>query len=330
MGLVLRLESLRAGYILRFLSRCKVIPAVDAVTLDILDNEIYGITGESGSGKSTLLKAMFATAVEPPLQILGGRVYYYVQGREIDIFALPESEKKRLSWQYISYIPQGSMSVFNPIRRVKTTFLDFFRSHTEKEENELLEMTRKHIKALGLNSQVLDAYPHQLSGGMKQRLAIALATLLKPKVILADEPTTALDVVAQKAVIQLLKEIQKDSQNTIVLVTHDMGVHANITTRVAIMYAGKIVEEGPTEAIFEEPLHPYTKYLIDSLPRIGDKQVREGVPGNPPSFLNLPTGCAFHPRCPHAWEPCRKEIPPLVSVNVERKVACWLKITGGK
>jgi len=325
MNLLLRLENLKAGYLLRSPNGCKIIPAVDEVNLDVLNNEIYGVAGESGSGKSTLLKAMFVTAVEPPLRILGGKVYYYPQGQEVNIFALPEPEKKKLSWQYISYIPQGSMSVFNPTRRIKTTFLDFFRSHTERGEKELLETTREHIRALGLNPGVLDAYPHQLSGGMKQRLAIALATLLKPKVILADEPTTALDVVAQKAVIQLLKEIQKESHNTVVLVTHDMGVHANITTRMAIMYAGRIVEEGPTQDIFKEPLHPYTKYLIDSLPRIGDKQVREGVPGNPPSFLNLPAGCAFHPRCPYALELCKKETPSLVSVGAERKVACWLR-----
>jgi peptide/nickel transport system ATP-binding protein len=325
MDLVLRSENLKAGYILQSPNGWRTVPAVDGINLNVPGDEIYGIAGESGSGKSTLLKALFVTAVEPPLRIFGGKVYYYPWGREVNIFALPESEKKRLAWQYISYIPQGSMSIFNPIRRIKATFLDFFRSHVEEREDKLLKMTREHIRTLGLGPEVLDAYPHQLSGGMRQRLAIALATLLKPKVILADEPTTALDVVAQKAVIQLLKEIQKESHNTVILVTHDMGVHANITTRMAIMYAGRIVEEGPTQDIFKEPLHPYTKYLIDSLPRIGDKQVREGVPGNPPSFLNLPAGCAFHPRCPYALELCKKETPSLVSVGAERKVACWLR-----
>ncbi|WP_427365493.1 ABC transporter ATP-binding protein [Candidatus Caldatribacterium saccharofermentans] len=325
MDLVLRSENLKAGYVLQSPNGWRTVPAVNGINLNVPGDEIYGIAGESGSGKSTLLKALFVTAVEPPLRIFGGKVYYYPWGQEVNIFALPESEKKRLAWQYISYIPQGSMSIFNPIRRIKATFLDFFRSHVEGREDELLKMTREHIRTLGLGPEVLDAYPHQLSGGMRQRLAIALATLLKPKVILADEPTTALDVVAQKAVIQLLKEIQKESHNTVVLVTHDMGVHANITTRMAIMYAGRIVEEGPTQDIFKEPLHPYTKYLIDSLPRIGDKQVREGVPGNPPSFLNLPAGCAFHPRCPYALELCKKETPSLVSVGAERKVACWLR-----
>lgn len=326
MNLVLKLENLKAGYILQSPNGYKTIPAVNEVSLSILDNEIYGIAGESGSGKSTLLKAMFVTAIEPPLRIFSGKVYYFIDGRETNVLALADPEKRKLSWQYISYIPQGSMSVFNPIRRIKTTFLDFCRGHLNNKEGELLEMTKEHIKALGLSPEVLDAYPHQLSGGMKQRLAIALATLLKPKVILADEPTTALDVVAQKAVIQLLRKIQNDSRNTIVLVTHDMGVHASIATRMAIMYAGRIVEEGSTKAIFEQPLHPYTQYLIDSLPRIGDKQVREGVPGHPPSFLNLPPGCAFHPRCPHAWERCKQKTPPLVGVNTEQKVACWLRI----
>lgn len=325
MGLVLKLENLRAGYILRSLDRNKVILAVNEVSLEIRDNEIYGIAGESGSGKSTLLKTMFATAIEPPLRIFGGKIYYYIQDKEIDVLTLSIREKMELSWQYVSYIPQGSMSVFNPIRKIRTTFIDFLKSHVREGEGELLAVATRHVKALGLAPEVLDVYPHQLSGGMKQRLAIALATLLNPKVILADEPTTALDVVAQKAVIQLLKEIQRESKNTIVLVTHDMGVHANITTRMAIMYAGKIVEEGSTTAIFERPLHPYTKYLIDSLPRIGDKHVRESVPGNPPSFLDLPSGCAFHPRCPYVQEICKKEVPQLVNVNARHKIACWLE-----
>lgn len=177
---------------------------------------------------------------------------------------------------------------------------------------------------MGLPFKILDAYPHQLSGGMRQRVTIALATVLKPKVIIADEPTTALDVVTQRGVIQLLKDIQSRQGSALVLVTHDMGVHANISDMLSVMYAGKIIEEGRTEELFEDPRHPYTQYLIKSLPRFGDRSKRESPPGSPPSLFNLPEGCAFHPRCPFKMTRCEKEEPVIFNVGESHKVACWL------
>ncbi len=159
---------------------------------------------------------------------------------------------------------------------------------------------------------------------MRQRVTIALATLLKPRIIITDEPTTALDVVVQRGVVQLLKEIQKELNNTIVLVTHDMGVQANIADRIGIMYAGKIVEEGSTETIFDAPRHPYTQYLINSLPQFGDKSVRKSVPGSPPSLDKLPSGCSFHPRCPYAYGVCAEDVPESIELTNHHKVACWL------
>ena len=172
--------------------------------------------------------------------------------------------------------------------------------------------------------RVLKSYPHQLSGGMRQRTTIALATILQPRIIVADEPTTALDVVAQRAVIQLLKDIQELQKNTIILVTHDMAVHANITDRIGIMYAGMFVEEAETHEIFENPLHPYTRFLIASLPKVGDKSYKPSVPGAPPALSNLPSGCPFHPRCPYVMEICKEEIPQLVEVSAGHKSACFL------
>ena len=170
----------------------------------------------------------------------------------------------------------------------------------------------------------MNAYPHQLSGGMRQRVTIALATILSPKLVLADEPTTALDVLVQRGVVQLLKEIQQREGSTLVLVSHDMGVHANLADRIAILYAGKLVEEAETQSIFKNPLHPYTQHLIESLPRLDDKTERSSIPGRPPALDNPPEGCRFHPRCPHAMDVCTKEVPPLVDIGEGHKTACFL------
>lgn len=321
---VIKVEELQAFYVLETVGGKKVIKAVNGVSLDVPENEVYGIAGESGCGKTTLLKTLLGN-IEPPLRHFGGRVLYRIDGQYFDVLTLSKGKHQKLRWTYISYIPQGSMSVFNPVTKLRATFVDFLESHVSgKMRQELLHLAEEHLERLGLSPKILDAYPHQLSGGMRQRVAIALATLLKPRVILADEPTTALDVVAQRAVLQLLSEIQRELKNTIVLVTHDMGIHATVTTRMAIMYAGRIVEEGLTQDIFLAPLHPYTQYLIQSLPRIGDKRLRESVPGSPPSLVHLPSGCPFHPRCPLAFERCRQEVPELEEVG-EQKVACFLR-----
>ncbi|MBC7251060.1 MAG: ABC transporter ATP-binding protein [Anaerolineae bacterium] len=326
---ILRTEKLKAFYVLDVLGTRKVVKAVNEVDLEIRENEIYGIAGESGCGKTTLLKTLYA-AIEPPLRLIGGKVYYRVNGEEVEVSSLSREEKRKLRWEYVSYVPQGSMSVLNPVIRLKETFRDFLDSHVSgKTKDEAFAIAREHIAALGLPQKILDAYPHQLSGGMRQRVTIALAALLKPRIIIADEPTTALDVVVQRGVVQLLKDIQQNLRNTIVLVTHDMGVQANIADRIGIMYAGKMVEEATTEGIFGDPLHPYTRYLINSLPRFGDKTTRESVPGSPPSLINLPSGCPFHPRCPYALEICKEQMPGFVKLDNNHKVACWLVGEGG-
>lgn len=321
---ILRTEALQAFYVLDVYGKQKVVKAVNEVDLTIYEDEIYGIAGESGCGKSTLLRTLVA-AVEPPLRILAGKVTYRIAGAEVDVATLTPEEKRRLRLEYIAYVPQGSMSVLNPVARIKDTYRDFIESHTSaQQKGEAFALAHEHIIELGLPPTILDAYPHQLSGGMRQRVTIALATLLKPRIIVGDEPTTALDVVVQRGVVQLLKDVQSKLQNTIVLVTHDMGVHANIADRIGIMYAGKIVEEAPTEKIFGAPAHPYTQYLINSLPKFGDKTPRESVPGSPPSLANLPAGCPFHPRCPHVMEICKQQMPGFTQIDATHKAACWL------
>jgi peptide/nickel transport system ATP-binding protein len=324
MKTLIEVKKIKAYYVLEIFGRQRTVRAVDGVSLDVLEGSVHGIAGESGCGKTTLLKVLFA-AVEPPLRMVDGKVYYLNGTGTIDLYAIDESERKKLRWSFASYVPQGSMSVLNPVLKIKDTFRDFISSHLKgRSKIEAYEMAKEHLKELGLPFKILDAYPHQLSGGMRQRVTIALATVLKPKVIIADEPTTALDVVTQRGVIQLLKDIQSRQGSALVLVTHDMGVHANISDMLSVMYAGKIIEEGKTEELFEDPRHPYTQYLIKSLPRFGDRSKRESPPGSPPSLFNLPEGCAFHPRCPFKMTRCEKEEPVIFNVGESHKVACWL------
>jgi peptide/nickel transport system ATP-binding protein len=322
--IILRTESLKAFYILDVYGTQKIVKAVNDVTLDIRENEVYGIAGESGCGKTTLLRAL-AAAIEPPLRLVDGYIFYYVNGKAVDIATLRPEAKRKLRLDYIAYVPQGSMSSLNPVIKLKETYRDFIESHvTGKSRNETLAIAEEHIVELGLPPKILNTYPHQLSGGMRQRVTIALAALLKPSIIIADEPTTALDVVVQRGVVQLLQDIQKKLKNTIIMVTHDMGVQANIADRVGIMYAGRIVEESTTEKIYGDPQHPYTQFLINSLPKFGDKSRRESVPGSPPSLIDLPEGCPFHPRCPHAMGVCSEQIPELIKIDTDHRVACWL------
>jgi peptide/nickel transport system ATP-binding protein len=256
---------------------------------------------------------------------MGGKVRYRVDGREISLFSLEPEERRELRWSFISYVPQSSMSNLNPVTKLKASFGDFLQSHVpNKGKQAALEIAQRHLVELGLPPSVLEMYPHQLSGGMRQRVTIALASFLSPRVLIADEPVTALDVVVLRGVLQLLKEVQERLESALVMVTHDMGVLANIADRVGIMYAGKIVEEGRVETIFAQPLHPYTRYLINSLPRFGDKGIRESAPGAPPSLVDLPSGCAFHPRCRFAMDVCKQEIPDCRFVGDQHRVACWL------
>jgi peptide/nickel transport system ATP-binding protein len=321
--IVLRTEHLKAFYVLEMQGTQRIAKAVNDVDLTIYEDEIYGIAGESGCGKTTLLKTLFNEVV-PPLRLMDGKLFYRINGDEVDVTHISSAEKRKLRMEYISFIPQGSMSVFNPVLKIKGAFADFIGSHVNgQSRTAIFALARERIQELGLPRNVLDVYPHQLSGGMRQRVTIALASSLDPRIMIGDEPTTALDVVVQRGVIQMLKDIQKNLKNTIILVTHDMGVHANIADRIGIMYAGKIIEEATTEQIFAHPLHPYTQFLINSLPKFGDKSMRDSVPGSPPSLADLPGGCPFHPRCPHVKDICREQMPDFTQVDDNHKVACW-------
>jgi peptide/nickel transport system ATP-binding protein len=319
----LQVQGLKAYYKTEMYGISRIVKAVDDVSLELRPNEIYGVAGESSCGKTTLIKVISGT-VKPPLKVYEGSVEYQFESEKVDILKVSDEElQKKVRWKEISYVMQGSMSVLNPVRKVIKTFEDIITTHEGiRIRGEFLYRIREHVKLLGLPPDVINSYPHELSGGMRQRVAIALATVFQPGLIIADEPTTALDVVVQRGVLQLLKEIQEASRNTVLLVTHDMAVHANVTDRVAIMYAGRIVEEAPTEIIFRRPGHPYTRHLISSLPVIGDKSIKNALKGSPPNLANPPEGCRFHPRCPRAVDICKIQVPGMRDLGGGHRTAC--------
>ena len=298
------------------------IHVVKDVNFEIRDNEIFGIAGESGCGKSTLLKTLY-DIVEFPLEIDKGKVILSGE-KNGQKFSFESGQIRKSWWNQISYVPQAAQSVLNPIVRLKDQFLDSIPKESKDETSaQTLQRVAKYMEGLGLSPDVLDAFPFQLSGGMRQRAVIALATFMSPNVVLADEPTTALDVVVQRGILMMLMDLQKKFKNTLVIVSHDMGVHYQITDRMGIMYSGSFVELGPTEAIFDDPIHPYTKMLIGALPRVGDKSQKVGIPGRPPALKNPPPGCRFAARCPQATDKCRQDpAPEFREIKPGRFAAC--------
>lgn len=314
---ILSIKDLRVSYLIR---RGEV-KAVDGVSLGLYKGEILGIAGESGCGKSTLAAAILRL-VKPPGIIKEGKVLY----RGKDLLRLGEEEFKLYRMTKIAYVPQGSMNSLNPVMRIRDQFMDMLKDHGLKiKKEELEERLREILSSMGLKTSILDRYPHELSGGMKQRTLIALSLIMNPEILIADEPTTALDVVSQRGVMNILRDLKDQRGTSIILITHDMAVQAELSDRVAIMYAGKIVEVGPTEEIYNEPLHPYTRLLIESIPSLGDEKPRKSIEGIPPDLVNPPKGCRFHPRCPfYVPGKCDTQEPVLIQASSGRSVACLL------
>lgn len=307
------------------------VNAVDDVNFKIDENEIFGIAGESGCGKSTLLKVMY-DLLDYPLEVVEGAVK--ISTKENEKGFVETGSIKDVWWKEISYVPQGAMHVMNPVAKIESQFFDTVsrKYHEKMSKKQIRENVANYLEELELSPDVLKAYPHQLSGGMRQRVLIALATFLNPSVILADEPTTALDVVVQKDILTMLMSVQQKMKNSMVIVSHDMGVHYQVTTRMGIMYAGRMIEIGPTDQIFNNPKHPYTQMLIGALPKVGDSSQKEGIPGTPPSLKDPPPGCRFAARCKYATDDCRKIQPETVKVGENHYAACLLlsESEGGK
>ncbi|WGF86759.1 ABC transporter ATP-binding protein [Marinivivus vitaminiproducens] len=318
---VLEVQDLSAFYQLSHFGIEREVRAVDGISFAIGRNEIYGLAGESSSGKSSLIKTV-AGAIRPPLNVVGGSVTFDFGGKKTSLYAKPRPDMSALRWKHLSYIMQGSMSVLNPVRRIRASFVDFAHRHIGGTTADFLQTVRAHLDRLHLPDSVLESYPHELSGGMRQRVTIALATVCQPEFVIADEPTTALDVVVQKSVLGMIREVQREMGSSMLFVTHDMSVHANLTDRLGVMYAGRLVEEGRTRDLFRRPMHPYTKHLIGSLPRIGATAPKKGLEGSPPNLANPPKGCRFHPRCPVARPVCSEVVPPLEVLAPGQRVAC--------
>jgi len=321
-GPMLSVGNLRAYFRTDHFGVHRTVRAVDGISFDVRRGEIYGLAGESSSGKTTLVKTI-AGAIKPPLEVVGGTAEFTFLPGYDGLHRAPAAELARIRWRHLSYIMQGSMNVLNPVRRLRHSFVDFARPHMAGTETEFERAVIDHLARVNLDASVLAAYPHELSGGMRQRVTIALATICRPDFIIADEPTTALDVIVQKDVLDMIRGIQREIGSSVLFVTHDMGVHAYLTDRLGIMYAGRLIEEATTAEIFRAPLHPYTRHLIASLPRIGDDAPRKGLEGAPPNLADPPPGCRFHPRCPLAMEVCSRSVPAMIETAPGRRVACF-------
>jgi peptide/nickel transport system ATP-binding protein len=296
-----------------------VVKAVDNITFAIGENESLGIAGESACGKSTLGSALLR-ALQPPGKIIGGNVI--ISG--IDIVKLSDKDfNKSIRWKKIAMIFQGAMNTLDPVYKIGDQMREIMQIHQFKGniEDSILES----LEQVGLDRDVAKRYPHELSGGMKQRVVIAMALLLKPDIVIADEPTTALDVLVQAQIVNVLKRLKKENGMTIILITHDLGIISEIADKIAVMYAGQIVEIGKASDIYENPKHPYTQALISAIPTLHDsnKQI-EYIKGNPPDLTRPPPGCRFYERCPHAMGIC-KEDPPEIATETGF-TRCWLYV----
>lgn len=298
----------------QYQSQGKKVHAVDHVTFVFGDNESLGIVGESGCGKSTLGLAIMKTLQENAS--VSGKILF--DGKSI--LEMQDSEFTHdVRWKQMSMMFQGAMNSLDPVFTIKQQFEEILKKHNFKGSHS--DAIKSAISSVGLAHSVLDKYPHEISGGMKQRVIIAMALILKPKMVIADEPTTALDVLVQAQIIILLKKLKKDGLS-IMLISHDLGIISEIAEKVGIMYAGQIVEFGKMEEIYKNPKHPYTIALLDSIPKM--KETKRIIPlkGNPPSLINPPSGCRFYDRCPQAMEKCKKD-PPKIKTG-SGFVMCWL------
>jgi peptide/nickel transport system ATP-binding protein len=305
----------------------KSVRAVDGVNLSIAPGEILGLAGESGCGKSTVANAVMQI-LRPPARVVGGQILF----AGVDLTGKSNEELRRFRWRNVSMVFQSAMNALNPVMRVGDQFVDMMRAHEKVSKRDALKRAGELLSLVGIDSRRVRSYPHELSGGMRQRVIIAMALALRPELVIMDEPTTALDVVVQREILQQVKILQRELGFAVLFITHDLSLLVEIANRIAIMYAGEIVEEAPAGEIHRAPRHPYTVGLMQSFPPLHGPIVRmTGIPGSPPDLAEPPAGCRFHPRCPHCrpenaelYRRQTMERPALLEVSPGHRAACHL------
>jgi peptide/nickel transport system ATP-binding protein len=318
-GAILQVSGLSVDYVMER----GIVRAVDDVSFDVAPGEFIGIVGESGSGKSTLLFAI-AQLLAPPAGIVGGTVIF--EGE--NLVGLTDKQLTLVRWRDVSVVMQSAMNALNPVLTIAAQFADAMRAHGVTSKQEIAERSAEVLKMVGIDPVHLHSYPHQLSGGMRQRSMIAMAMLFTPDLVMMDEPTSALDVVAQRSMMVQIKELQQQFGFAVIFVTHDMSLVRHFTDRLMVMYAGQVAESGITRRMFERPLHPYTVGLMEAFPSIhGPRVLLTGIPGSPPDLANLPGGCRFAPRCPKVMDRCHTTEVPIYTLDGEQ-VRCLLYESG--
>ena len=314
---ILEIKDLQVQYVVR----TGTIKGVDHVDLSVYEGETLGLVGESACGKSTLGRAILRLVSEPG-KIVGGQILF--QGE--DLLSKDNDEMARIRGNNISMIFQDPMTSLDPLQRIDDHFIETIRTHQQGvKKAEALKMSQTMFEHLGIQTERLNDYPHQLSGGMRQRVMIGLALILSSDLVIADEPTTSLDVIVEAQILDLLKQLKEAYHMTLILISHNLGIVAELADRLAVMYAGKLVEVAPAEQLFAEPLHPYTQGLLASVPniRLEDEDLRT-MAGAPPDLIRPPSGCRFHPRCPQVMERCRHQEPAYEQVRPKHWTMCWL------
>jgi len=296
-----------------------VVKALDRVSFDLDENETIAVVGETGSGKSTIAKAI-VRVLEENARITGGEVIF----EGVDVLKLSEEEFRRnYRWVKVAMVPQGSMNSLNPVLRVVDQMIEplVLRGVPKVDA---IKIAGEALESVGLPKDTLNRYPHQLSGGMKQRVIIAMAIQARPKLIILDEPTSALDVMTQANIMNLLKRLKREFKLSYIFITHDLALASELADKVLVLYAGRVAELGSADLVYTDPKHPYTQGLMTSVPTLREDKKLSFIPGEVPSLINPPSGCRFHPRCPYVMDICRREDPPMINLEGGRKVACWL------
>ena len=313
--MLLQIKDLRVYYT----AGGEIINAVNGVDLEVRRGETLALVGETGAGKTTIAKSIMRILPDPPAKIGGGEIY--LDGQEL--LHLPEKKMREIRGKKISMIFQDPMTALNPVFTVGEQIEEVVMLHEKVNKGEAAVKARQMLELVGIPGDRSSDYPHQFSGGMKQRVVIAMALACSPELILADEPTTALDVTIQAQILDMIKALKEKQNTSMILITHDLGVVAEVCDRVAVVYAGEIIEYGTKEEIFDYPIHPYTVGLFGSIPKIHeDVEWLDSIPGMPPNPADLPSGCHFHPRCGKCTQPCGENAPEMVEIRPGHFVRC--------